>query len=141
MEDISLHVMDIIENSINGGASEIIVRIERLSPSTLRLTISDNGSGMKAEQRERAMDPFFTTKKGKRFGMGLALFKQAAEETEGSFDIESDEHAGTTVRAVFHTDHADMKPLGDLEGTISLLMAFHPEITFRLEGEGYETET
>lgn len=141
MEDISLHIMDIIENSIVGGASQITVRIDKPSPATLELTISDNGCGMKAQERERAMDPFFTTKKGKRFGLGLALFKQAAEETEGFFEIESRERAGTTVRATFHTNHADMKPLGDIVGTVTLLEAFHPEIRFRLEGEGYETET
>jgi len=99
MEDISLHLLDIIENSITGGASEVVVRIDGAPPGTLRFTISDNGRGMNAQEREKAVDPFFTTKKGKRFGMGLALFKQAAEETEGFFEIESGERSGTVVRA------------------------------------------
>jgi nitrogen fixation/metabolism regulation signal transduction histidine kinase len=133
--------MDIIENSIAGGASQITVKLDKVAHGTLRVTICDNGTGMKELERERAMDPFFTTKKGKRFGLGLALFKQSAEETAGWFEIESDERTGTTIRAVFHTDHADMKPLGDIEGTVTLLEAYHPEIDFRLEGAGYETET
>jgi len=133
--------MDIIENSISGGASKIIVKIGKPDPGVLQVTITDNGSGIKLLEREKAVDPFFTTKEGKRFGMGLALFKQSAEETEGSFEIESGERAGTTVRAIFHTGHADMRPLGDIAGTVHLLGAYHPEIKISLEGEGYETET
>ncbi len=132
--------MDIIENSIAGGASEIVVRFENPTPDQLAITISDNGSGMKAEIAKRAMDPFFTTKKGKHFGLGLALFRQSAEETDGVFEMKSNERSGTEVCAVFHTGHPDMKPLGDIEGTITLLRAFHPEVEFRLEGEGYETK-
>ena len=141
MEDISLHIMDIIENSIAGGASKIKVRIERKAHESTQITISDNGAGMKPVDKEKAIDPFFTTKEGKRFGLGLALFKQSAEETGGSFEIESDHHSGTTVRALFHTNHADMRPFGDIEGTVTLLGAYHPDIEIALEGEGYETQT
>ena len=134
MEDISLHIMDIVENSIKGGATEIIVKVESPSVDTLECTISDNGCGMGEDELKMAVDPFYTTKVGKRWGLGLALFKQSAEETEGSFDIVSDKHVGTTVRAVFHTNHPDMRPLGDIEDTVSLLSVCHPEIKFRYEG-------
>jgi signal transduction histidine kinase len=141
VEDISLHIMDIIENSITGGASEIRVRIDRRAKDVLEFTITDNGNGMKEEQRLKALDPFYTTKVGKRVGLGLALFKQSAEETEGSFDVQSDTGEGTTVRAVFHTDHPDMKPLGDIEDTIALLGVCHPDIEFFLEGVDDEAKT
>ena len=134
MEDISLHIMDIIENSISGGATEILVKLDSTSAETLICTISDNGCGMSEREVEMAVDPFYTTKVGKRWGLGLALFKQSAEETEGFFDIVSDRRKGTTVQAFFHTNHPDMRPLGDIEGTVSLLKHFHPKIKFRYEG-------
>ena len=133
MEDISLHIMDIIENSIAGGASTVRVTASLLEPGIVEFTISDNGSGMEEREKERAMDPFYTTKAGKRFGLGLALFKQSAEETEGTFAIDSEAGRGTTVKALFHTGHADMKPFGDIQGTVSLLSVCHPDIQFELD--------
>ena len=125
--------MYIIENSITSGASEIRVKTDRPASDTLTFVISDNGSGMSESQRKKAMDPFYTTKAGKHVGLGLALFRQAAEETGGTFAIDSDAASGTTVQAVFHTDHPDMKPFGDIAGTVAVLRACHPEIDFLLE--------
>ena len=126
--------MDILENSIAGGATRVRVKIDHPSPGTLECMIEDNGSGMGKGEREKAMDPFFTTKKDKRFGLGLALFKQSAEETGGSFEIVSDKLRGTTVKALFYTGHPDMKPLGDVRGTVTILSACHPEIEFIYKG-------
>lgn len=135
MEEIALHILDIVENSITSGATEIRVKIDNSDGGDLlTITIADNGSGMDEHERKKALDPFFTTKAGKQFGLGLALFKQAAEETGGAFDIESGARTGTTVRADFYTDHPDMKPLGDIEDTVALLGAYHPEINFIFEG-------
>ena len=131
MEDISLHIMDIVENSITGGSSHVEIRsVEH--DDELTISIIDDGVGMTDEQIRRAADPFYTTKEGKKFGLGLSLFRQAAEETGGTLTIDSAGNRGTTVEATFHPNHPDMKPIGNLEETVALLRVYHPEITFTL---------
>lgn len=134
MEDLSLHVMDIIENSIVSGATDILVRVERDTKArVLAITIHDNGSGMTEAESQRAVDPFYTTKEGKRIGLGLPLLQQSAEEAGGEMDMISKPGTGTLIRAEFRLDHPDLKPMGDMEGTIDLLQKAHPEVTFTLE--------
>ncbi len=134
MEDISLHIMDIVENSIAGGATIVTVATCE-SKNSLCISIADNGAGMSSEQMRNAADPFYTTKSGKRFGLGLSLFKQAAEETAGNFSVESEQDRGTIIKAEFITTHPDMKPVGEIEETVRLLGVYHPEITFKFESE------
>jgi len=134
MRDLSLHVLDIAENSIRAGAGHICVRImEDAASDVLVLEIEDDGRGMDEETRRRAVSPFFTDKDKKRFGLGLPLLAQAAEATGGQVRIESAPGRGTRVRAEFHPSHIDMKPLGDLDGTLAMLQASHPEIEVVVE--------
>jgi hypothetical protein len=88
---------------------------------------------MDAAERERALSPFYTSKGGKRFGLGLPLLAQAAQETGGTLELESVPGRGTVVTAAFDADHIDMKPLGDLGKTLAVLRATHPEVEFVLE--------
>ena len=131
MEEIALHIMDIVENSIAGGASCIEVGLCEMNDK-LTITIRDNGRGMSLSETRRASDPFYTTKEEKSYGLGIALFKQSAEETGGSLSVQSVPGGGTTVVASFNPGHPDIKPLGDVEETMHLLQAFHPEIEFAL---------
>ena len=134
MEDLALHIMDVVENSLTGGATVIIVRIEEnTAENELIISIQDNGTGMDKNQVKQALDPFYTTKDNKRIGLGLPMFRQAAVESGGSMDIMSKPGIGTIVQAIFGLDHPDRKPLGDIEGTIRLLRVFHPEVAFSLE--------
>ena len=134
MEDLSLHVMDVIENSITGGATVVVVRVEKdTEAGVLAISIQDNGKGMDETEGQRALDPFYTTKEGKRVGLGLPLLRQSAREAGGDMDMVSRRGMGTLIRAEFRLDHPDIKPLGDIEGTMDLLRRFHPEITFTLE--------
>ena len=79
--------------------------------------------------------------------MGLALFAQAARETDGKLQVQSQPGGGTSVHAEFGLDHPDRKPLGDVDKTLYTLQASHPEIEFSchyevVEEEGeYETQT
>ncbi len=132
MEDLSLHIMDLIDNSIAARASRIKVDVrEDLQADLLRSSISDNGQGMEPEAAKQALDPFFTTKQGKKAGLGLALFAQAAREAGGGVRLKSSPSRGTQVAAEFVLSHPDRKPLGDLEETIRALRTSHPEIEFR----------
>jgi signal transduction histidine kinase len=131
MQDISLHILDITENSINAGASRIEIEIvEDVQGDLLTVEIRDNGQGMDEEMVRRAPDPFYTSKAGKRVGLGISLLAQAAREGGGSFHIESEPDGGTSLVARFTLSHPDRKPLGDVDGTVRMLQLTHPEITF-----------
>lgn len=131
MQDLSLHVLDIVENSIRAGATEVTIEIFEDSESDLlTINIADNGEGMDEVTVQNALDPFFTSKPGKRVGLGIPLFFQAAREGGGFFDLHSNQNGGTKISATFQLSHPDRKPTGDMDGTVQLLQFTHPEITF-----------
>ena len=134
MEDLSLHILDIVENSIRAGSSKVEINLdEKMEEGVLLLNIKDNGSGMDAATLKIVSNPFFSTKEKKSFGLGISLLRQAALDTEGSFKIDSKEGIGTELKADFNKEHPDMKPLGDIKLTIKMLRLSHPEIEFFYE--------
>jgi signal transduction histidine kinase len=134
MEDLSLHILDVVENGVRANATEIHVEItENEEQQELTLVIEDNGKGMSEEMLNQASDPFFTTKGGKKIGLGLSLLSQSAEETGGTVTVTSKEGEGTRVTAIFKTDHIDMRPLGDIPETMSTLIAGNPDVRFILD--------
>lgn len=129
MEDLSLHILDVAENSINAEALKIEIRIlDQKANDLLILEIIDDGKGMDAENVKKALDPFFSTKTTRRFGLGLPLLAEAARTANGDFSIESRPGKGTRIKATFQTSHIDMKPLGDIALTLVTLILGHPEV-------------
>jgi len=134
MRDLSLHMLDIAENSIRTGATRVEIRLaEDLASDLLTLEIRDDGAGMDPATRRNAARPFFTRKPGRRIGLGLALLEQAAREAEGTFDIASAPGEGTRVTATFRFSHPDRKPIGDVAATLEALVAGNPGVGFRYE--------
>lgn len=130
MRDLSLHVLDLLDNCLAAAATWASVDVqEDEERGFLEIEVQDNGVGMDAATLAAARDPFFTTRPGKRTGMGLPLFAQAAREAGGTVAVESEPGSGTRVRASFRLAHPDRKPLGDMEGTIEAVRAAHPELT------------
>lgn len=131
MRELSLNILDIAQNSISAGASltEILVK-ENTAEKTLLIGIYDNGKGMSEEQVKNVQDPFFTTRTTRKVGMGIPLFKLAAEQTGGSFKITSELGAGTRVDALFKTDSIDFTPLGDIEATVSTIVSMNEDKDF-----------
>ncbi|MBN2542676.1 ATP-binding protein [bacterium] len=128
MEDLSLHILDIAENAIRAKANLIIIEIEENDELVLR--IKDNGEGMDAETLKMVTDPFYTTKEGKKAGLGVSLISMAAEQAGGTFQIESEPGVGTELIATFKTDHPDIKPMGDILSTLEALVIANPSIRF-----------
>lgn len=124
MQDLSLHILDIVENSIEAGAKKVEIIInENTKKNALTLKIKDNGKGMSKKTLTKVLDPFYTTKKTRRIGLGLSMLAQATREAEGKFDIKSKTGKGTTVAATFVYDHIDRKPIGNMAETIITLVA------------------
>lgn len=134
MKELSLNILDIAQNSIKAGAEHLGISLTQAG-SWLTIQISDDGVGMSPEFAQEAANPFTTTRTTRKVGMGLPLFKLAAEQTGGSFQIKScqascegDEH-GTTVTATFDTAHVDCEPLGDIAETILTLIQGNPDLS------------
>lgn len=144
MRELSLNVMDVVQNSISANASLIEIT-QRESGDSLVITIRDNGCGMTPEQVESVTNPFFTTRTTRDVGLGVPLFKMASEQTGGSFSIESEKGKGTLVTAGFCADHIDMTPVGDMNETILLLVTCNPDIDFvyirEREDKGFTLDT
>lgn len=134
MRELSLNILDIAQNSV--AASSPLTKItveENTLEKTLRITISDTGKGMTKEQIENVTDPFFTTRTTRKVGMGVPLFKMAAEQTGGSFEITSTLGKGTKTEAIFKTDSVDFTPLGDIAGTVATLVSMNEALDFVFE--------
>jgi hypothetical protein len=131
MDDLSLHILDVVENAIAARARRIEIRVEE-EPGEDRLTIEikDDGVGMDEEVRQRAVDPFFTTRTSRKVGLGLSLLAQTAQEAGGKLDIESRPGDGTTVRATLQYGHIDRKPMGSMLETMVTLFIGNPGIDF-----------
>lgn len=141
MRELSLNILDISQNSISAKATlvEIVVN-EDSALHTMTVRVVDNGCGMDGEMLRSVNDPFCTTRTTRKVGMGIPLFKMAAEMTGGSFDIKSEVGCGTEVCAVFKTDSIDFTPLGDIDSTIITLVTMNTHIDFlyRLIVDGRE---
>jgi signal transduction histidine kinase len=131
MQDLSLHILDIAENSINAEASRITVIInESKKKNLLTLEVRDNGRGMNEDMLKHAEDPFHTTRTTRKVGLGIPLLSQAVKDCEGEMKIETEKGRGSRIMASFQLDHIDRKPLGDITATITVLIAGNPRIDF-----------
>jgi hypothetical protein len=119
MRELSLHILDALENSLEAGSTfiELIIE-ENLAADCLTIAIRDNGRGMSEEQLARVSDPFFTTRSTRHVGFGIPLFKAAAERCNGGLTITSQLGKGTRLQATFQHRHIDRAPLGDMRGTL-----------------------
>lgn len=135
MKELSLNILDIVENSVKAGAALTEILLTEQG-AKLTVTIRDNGCGMDAETVKRVVDPFYTTRTTRAVGLGLPLLKLEAQQTGGDVTVISrdkatypDDH-GTEVIAVFYTDHIDCPPIGDIPATLVTLVQGHPDTDF-----------
>ena len=133
MKELSLNILDIAQNSVKAKAKTVRITLTERD-GTLTIRIEDDGCGMKEDFLRSVTDPFTTTRTTRSVGMGIPLFKLAAEQTGGSFAVSSrheeyypDNH-GTVTEAVFHQEHLDYTPLGDIVSTVAVLIQGSPDI-------------
>ncbi len=134
MEDLSLHILDVVENSITAEAGRIEVKVmEDTRKNLLTVEMSDNGKGMTRELLENATDPFYTTRTTRKVGLGIPLLAQSARESNGDISVKSEIGTGTSIKATFQHDHIDRRPLGDIGQTMIILIMSNPDIDFLFE--------
>ena len=133
MRDISLHLLDLIENSIRAGATVVKVSVvEDPARDLMEVSIEDDGAGLHVPS-DVATDPFYTTKAGKRIGLGLSLFRSTAEKAGGSLTIGQSALGGALVKATMSLSHVDRLPLGDLAATLSSVVCTNPALELACE--------
>ena len=146
MRELSLNILDIAQNSLSAGATLVTLTVEEDSAAdSLTLRVEDDGRGMDADTLQRVRDPFYTTRTTRKVGMGIPLFRMAAEMTGGSLDIVSEPGKGTAVTASFSLSHIDRMPLGDMAGTVTALIRLNPGVDFvyrhTVDGRSFEMDT
>ncbi|MBQ9832564.1 MAG: sensor histidine kinase [Clostridia bacterium] len=133
MKEISLHILDLVQNSIRAEAKRIDLTIEEYTDKTndtLKVVLQDDGCGMSEEMVKSVTSPFVTTRTTRKVGLGIPLFKAGCEACGGSFKIESEEGKGTLLTGVYRHSHIDRPPLGDIADTVLLIATGNINIRF-----------
>ena len=146
MREISLHLLDIAENSVAAQSHNICIEInENLKSDLLTVRVTDDGRGMNEETAKQVLDPFYTTRTTRKVGLGIPLLKLAAEMAEGGLSLVTETGKGTKVEANFRHSHIDRMPLGDIAVTFLTLLISYPNVHWVFDyrvidrsGESYE---
>ncbi len=150
MLELSLHILDLLQNALEAGATYIELEIvENIAQNRLSISVEDNGRGMDKEALVRIDDPFFTTRETRRVGLGIPLLKAAARRCNGDVEVISKVGVGTRVEANFEREHIDRAPLGDMVSTLLGFILTSPadgkmcdiRYTHRLDGRTFTFDT
>jgi len=141
MRELSLHILDVVENGITAGGNCIWIEVEEARKKD-QLKI---GRGMPIEKMKNINDPFITSRTTRRVGLGLSLLAAAAERCDGTLRVDSQPGKGTEVAATFRYHHIDRAPLGDMAATVTTLIIGNPGIDFvyshRIDGKDFSLDT
>ena len=134
MPEISLHILDLVQNSISAQAKHIrILLFSSVELDEMSVEIEDDGKGMSEDFLAQVESPFTTTRVTRKVGLGIPLLKLGCEQTGGTFRIESQLGIGTKLKGTYVMSHLDRPPLGDFCGTIHTLIVSNPDLDFYVE--------
>ena len=126
MRDLSLHLLDLAQNSITAGASLVTIRISIGEDGWLTMVLKDDGKGMSPELLQRVTSPVATTRTTRKVGLGIPMMMENAEKAGGTLKLESEVGKGTVMTVTMDTGNIDCLPLGDLSGTVLSLILTNP---------------
>ncbi len=146
MREISLHILDVVQNSIEAEATKIeIILEENILTDTISFVVSDNGKGISKDFLDKVFDPFVTSRKTRNVGLGLSLLKENWERCDGFVNLESELGKGTCLKATFRLSHIDRPPIGNIKDTLLTIVLAHWEIDFKykhiVEDQIFEFDT
>ena len=131
MKELSLHILDIANNSIRAKANTIQILVtEDEEKNLLTIKIEDDGCGMTEDFLKIVKNPGVTTKTNPDAGMGIPLFEAECLRCGGGLDIKSVAGIGTEVQATFELKHKERLPIGNMAETMKALILGSPEIDF-----------
>ncbi|MCQ4022772.1 MULTISPECIES: ATP-binding protein [unclassified Ruminococcus] len=134
MNELSLFVLDLAENSVDSGAHNIEITVYE-HPDRYDISVADDGCGMSEKEISLALNTQYSTK-GDNRGNGLPMLKASAEKSGGEVIIHSQKDKGTRVEAKFYKNGSPV--LGDINKTVRLLTFCHPSVDFifrRISGD------
>ncbi len=126
MKELSLNILDLIENSVAAKASKVFLNIEE-SEKYFYLELNDDGAGMLEEEVSQVLNPFFSTK-GKKVGLGLPFIKEIADMCGGKLEVNSIKGKGTNIKLQLPKGCIDLPPLGNITSTLVSIVALHPDL-------------
>ncbi|OWZ83275.1 ATP-binding protein [Natranaerobius trueperi] len=147
MKELSLHLLDLIQNSIEASATKIYVKVYlSYVNDQLIIEVIDNGKGIEDSLKEQVTDPFKTTRTTRRVGLGLSLLEMKAKQCDGGIKVESNlKGLGTKVSVWFKYSHWDRPPIGKLINTIITVFQANPdldlEFSYQVENSNFEFST
>ena len=131
MKELSMHIMDIVQNSVRAGAKHVTVEITEDAPKKMiSFSIKDDGCGMTKEFVEKLCDPFTTSRNTRKVGLGIPMLMQTCEQCGGKLIIESAVNKGTFIKAEMHSDNIDLPPMGNIEESVYLLILMDPGVVY-----------
>lgn len=131
MKELAMHILDIAENSIAAGATDVYIEInENPEQNIFSFSITDNGRGMKKEMLKAVRSPFTTSRTTRKVGLGIPMLEQTCISCGGDLSIESEENKGTSLKAVMQFNNIDRPPLGDIESTMQIILCMNADINF-----------
>lgn len=146
MEDLAMHLLEILVNSVSAGAKKIILKmIESTKRDVIEMSIEDDGKGMDQKQAEEFVNPFRTSRTTRSIGLGLSFLKGLADQCHGSFSIQSQKGVGTKVNCSVQRSFIDTPPIGDMGQTLmSVIQAnenIHLVFVYELDGQQFLFDT
>ncbi len=132
MKDLSMHIMDIVQNSVRAKATNVALSII-IEDDWLTIRVKDDGTGMDTETLARVSDPFYTSRTTRKVGMGIPLIVQNAELTGGTIQLESQLGVGTVLSATFGRQHIDRPPMGDIASTAAMMITGNEGVNLQFE--------
>lgn len=147
MRDICMHILDLAQNCVDAKSKNVIIILEENTAKNLmRLTIKDDGCGIPKEILDNITNPFTTTRTTRKVGMGTSLMDMVCKQSGGEFTIESEVNVGTKVVAQMQLQHLDRPPLGDIVGTLKLMVMTYAEhvnldFTYKINDKEFQFST
>ncbi len=134
MRDLSLHILDLVQNSVEAGAKHVTLTInEDLADDWLDIEVKDDGRGMSEKMLLKVKSPFTTSRTTRKVGLGLPLIDMSTHNSGGSLTIDSRPGNGTKVFARYKYSHIDRPPLGDIATTVKIIVVSYQQILFHYE--------
>lgn len=128
------YLLDIVQNSVEAGASNIEVEYQEQGAEII-FRIVDDGCGMDDDELKRALDPFYSDgkkHKARKVGLGLPFLEQMIDLIDGVLAIDSEKGKGTELALIFPKEHIDAPPIGDLVSLWTQAFIFDGDYEFTM---------